>query len=412
MKKIRAVIKSLFFFLLAIDAAIFVLIYIMGEGVAANYKINRGDTLKIETDVPVTVVFDGGKNQSGNSYNVGDTFSVDLKMFGVIPFSKVDVEVVDEMYAVALGTPFGMKIYTNGVLVVKMTDVVTQNGTANPAGDAGLKIGDYIKSADGVPITCNEDISEVVAESGGNNITLETVRDGKTVTRSVTPVKAADGSYKIGIWVRDSSAGIGTLTFYSPSTGVVCGLGHGICDSDTGGLLQLDSGELVGAQIVSVTKGSDGTPGELKGRFTSDKICNITLNRENGVYGNLTGSVDASKLIEIALKQDVRDGAAQILCTVDGEVPELYDCKIEKRPSSYDNPTQNLQITITDTRLIEKTGGIVQGMSGSPIIQNGKLVGAVTHVLVDNCKSGYGIFAENMLDTAQSVNTEDLKEAS
>lgn len=412
MKKIRAVIKSLFFFLLAIDSAIFVLIYIVGEGVAANYKINRGDTLKIETDVPVTVVFDGGKNRSGNSYNVGDTFSVDLKMFGVIPFSKVDVEVVDEMYAVALGTPFGMKIYTNGVLVVKMTDVVTQNGTADPAGDAGLKIGDYIKSADGVPITCNEDISEVVAESGGNNITLETVRDGKTVTRSVTPVKAADGSYKIGIWVRDSSAGIGTLTFYSPSTGVVCGLGHGICDSDTGGLLQLDSGELVGAQIVSVTKGSDGTPGELKGRFTSDKICNITLNRENGVYGNLTGSVDASKLIEIALKQDVRDGAAQILCTVDGEVPELYDCKIEKRPSSYDNPTQNLQVTITDTRLIEKTGGIVQGMSGSPIIQNGKLVGAVTHVLVDNCKSGYGIFAENMLDTAQSVNTEDLKEAS
>ncbi len=362
MKKIRAVIKSLFFFLLAIDAAIFVLIYIMGEDVAANYKINRGDTLKIETDLPVTVVFDGGKNRSGNSYNVGDTFSVDLKMFGVIPFSKVDVEVVDEMYAVVLGTPFGMKIYTNGVLVVKMTDVVTQNGTANPAGDAGLKIGDYIKSADGVPITCNEDISEVVGESCGNNITLETVRDGKTVTRTVTPVKAADGSYKIGIWVRDSSAGIGTLTFYSPSTGVVCGLGHGICDSDTGGLLQLNSGELVGAQIVSVTKGSDGTPGELKGRFTSDKICNIALNRENGVYGNLTGSVDASNLIEIALKQDVRDGAAQILCTVDGEVPELYDCKIEKPPSSYDNPTQNLLVTITDTRLIEKTGGIVQGM--------------------------------------------------
>lgn len=362
MKKIRAVIKSLFFFLLAIDAAIFVLIYIVGEGVAANYKINPGDTFKIETDVPVTVVFDGEKCDGGNGYNVGDTFSVDLKMFGVIPFSKVDVEVVDELYAVALGTPFGMKIYTNGVLVVKMTDVVTQSGTSNPAGDCGLKIGDYIKSADGVPITCNEDISEVVAESDGNDITLETVRDGKTVTRTVTPVKAADGSYKIGIWVRDSSAGIGTLTFYSPSTGVVCGLGHGICDSDTGGLLQLDSGELVGAQIVSVVKGSDGAPGELKGRFTGDKICNITLNRENGVYGNLTGSVDASKLIEIALKQEVKDGAAQILCTIDGEVPELYDCKIEKRLSSYDDPTQNLQVTITDSRLIEKTGGIVQGM--------------------------------------------------
>ncbi len=413
MKKIRAVIKSLFFLVLAFDAAIFVMIYIMGEGVAQSYKINKGDTLKIETDVPVTAVFDSGGANNGKGYNIGDTFSVDLKMFGVIPFSRVDVEVVDEMYAVALGTPFGMKIYTNGVLVVKMTDVVTEVGECNPAGDVGIKTGDYIKSADGMPITCNEDISEIVEESGGKSIKLETVRDGKTVIRNVTPIKCTDGSYKIGIWVRDSSAGIGTLTFYSPATGVVCGLGHGICDSDTGGLLEIDSGELVGAQIVSVVKGNDGTPGELKGRFTSDKICSISLNRQNGVYGTLTGQVDASNLIKIALKQEVKDGAAQILCTVDGNKPVLYECEIEKRLSAYDKPTQNLLVTITDSRLINATGGIVQGMSGSPIIQDGKLVGALTHVLVDDCKSGYGIFAENMLETAGQVADEKaLKGAS
>ena len=412
MKKIRAVIKSLFFLVLAVDAAIFVMIYILGEGVAESYKINKGDTLKIETDVPVTAVFDGGKEGRKTGYNIGDTFSVDLKMFGVIPFSRVDVEVVDEMYAVALGTPFGMKIYTNGVLVVKMTDVATEIGDVNPAADSGIKTGDYIKSADGVSITCNEDISEIVQESNGKSIKLETVRDGKTVIRTVTPVKGNDGTYKIGIWVRDSSAGIGTLTFYSPATGVVCGLGHGICDSDTGGLLEIDSGELVGAQIVSVVKGEDGAPGELKGRFTSEKICGIAHNRQNGVYGVLSGQVDASNLIEIALKQEVKDAAAQILCTVDGDTPSLYDCKIEVRSSAYDKLTQNIKVTITDQRLIDVTGGIVQGLSGSPIIQNGKLVGALTHVLVDDCKSGYGIFAENMLTTAQSVVKKQLKEAS
>lgn len=410
MKKIRAVIKTFFFTLLALDAAVFVMVYIMGEGVAESYKINKGETLQLETGVPVKAVFDA---DTVGGYNVGDTFSVDLKMFGVIPFSKVDVEVVDEMYAVALGTPFGMKLYTEGVLVVNTTDVETAAGLLNPAREAGIKIGDYIKSANGVQITCNEDLSELVVGSNGAAVRLETVRDGQIIVRNVTPVQSADGSgYRIGIWVRDSSAGIGTLTFYSPSTGVVCGLGHGICDSDTGSLLKVDSGELVGAQIVSVDKGSNGDPGELKGRFTAEKICNISLNSEGGVYGLLTGKVDASNVIEIALKQEVRDGEAQILCTVDGDKPALYSCTVEKRMSAYHSDTQNLTVTITDPKLIETTGGIVQGLSGSPIIQNGKLIGAVTHVLVDDCKTGYGIFAENMLETAQGVAEKQLKEAS
>lgn len=412
MRTIKLIIKSIFLLLLILDITLFVAIYVLGEGIAESYKVNKGDTLRIDSNLPVTAVVDGARMEKSD-FNVGDTFKVDLKMFGIIPFSKVDVEVVDEMYAAVLGTPFGMKLYTDGVLVIDMTDVNSPGGKKNPALDAGIKIGDYIKSANGCPVTCNEDLAEIVEASMGEKIRLETVRNGKTVYRNVSPICAEDnGGWKIGVWVRDSSAGIGTLTFYSPSTGIVCGLGHGICDNDTGSLLKLNSGELVGAQIISVVKGSSNDPGELKGRFTSEKICNINLNCEKGVYGELTGSVDASNLTEIALKQNVKNGKAQILCTIDGNKPQLFECEIEKRQSAFNSPTQNIVITVTDKRLINATGGIVQGLSGSPILQDDKLVGAVTHVLVDDPTKGYGIFAENMLETAQNVAQKQLKEAS
>ncbi len=414
MKALKRIIKTIFFIFLIMSSLIFLLIYVLGEGIAESYKINQGDSLKIDSKVPVTAIVSGEKKEKANGFGIGETFTVDLKMFGIIPFSSVGVEVVDQMHVAVLGTPFGMKLYTDGVLVTDMSDVETSDGKVNPARDAGIKIGDYIKSANGISVTCNEDLLEIIEASRGEKIRLETVRNGKTVYRNVTPQYMQNGSgYRIGIWVKDSSAGIGTLTFYSPSSGVVCGLGHGICDGDTGKLLELETGELVGAQIISVKRGAQGEPGELKGRFTVDKLCRISLNEKNGVYGMLTGSVDASKLTEIALKQEVYDGNAKILCTVDGERPELYSCKIEKRSGSYNSLTQNIIVTVTDKRLLEKTGGIVQGMSGSPLLQNGKLIGAVTHVLVDDPTKGYAIFAENMLETAQSVAAEQqMKDAS
>lgn len=414
MKIIRAVIKTFFFVMLITSAATFVLVYILAQNMSQNYKINRGQQLKIDTIVPVTAVFDGTKqSQQSVGRNVGETFEVDLKMFGVIPFSTVEVEVVDEMYVAVLGNPFGMKTYTEGVLVVELTDVDSKDGYINPAKMAGIKVGDYIKSVDGISVSCNEDLSEIVALSDGKPLSFETERDGTIIHCKVQPVKSVEtDSYRVGIWVRDSSAGIGTLTFYSPSTGVVCGLGHGICDADTNELLELHSGELVGAQIVSVNKGSSGSPGELKGKFTYDDIADITLNSECGVFGVLKGTLDISNLTELALKQEVEDGEAQILCTIEGDTPLLYSCTIKKRSSAYLSNTQNLIVTITDEELIAKTGGIVQGMSGAPILQKGKLVGALTHVLVDDSKTGYGIFAENMLETAQDVAQEQLKNAS
>lgn len=400
----KKIIKLIFAICFIFCSCVFTSIYIMSDSVAENYKVNKGGELQIDSFVPVTAVYNGVKmSQSTLNNSVGESFEVDLKIFGVIPFSTVNVEVVDDMHVAVLGNPFGMKIYTNGVLVIEATDFNSEDGTVNPATQAGIKVGDYIKTANGYEITCNEELSQVVLASQGETMDFKVVRDGKNFNCKVTPeIDSETGLYRIGIWVRDSSAGIGTLTFYSPSTGVVCGLGHGICDSDTETLLQLNSGELVGANIISVEKGSAGAPGSLKGKFTYDSIADIALNCEKGVYGFMKDDINAANLTEIALKQEVYNGEAQILCTVEGDTPKLYSCTIKKCNSSY-SPTQNLIVTVTDNELINATGGIVQGMSGSPILQDGKLIGALTHVLVSDSLTGYGIYAENMLDTAESV---------
>lgn len=384
----------------------------MSVSVEKSYKVNSGTDLNIDTFMPVTAVYNGKERQINTDNSVGKSFAVDLKIFGLIPFSTVNVEVVDKMSVAVLGNPFGMKIYTDGVLVIESTDIPTESGTVNPALSAGIKTGDYIKTVDGQKITCNEELSQIVTESQGKTLQFEVVRNQKTFKCNLKPVIDTEtGIYRIGIWVRDSSAGIGTLTFYSPVNDIVCGLGHGICDADTETLLNIDNGELVGANIVSVEKGSAGTPGALKGKFTYDSIADISLNCDMGVYGFAKEKISVSNLTEVALKQEVSDGEAQILCTVDGDTPKLYSCVI-KKINSNGSKTQNLSVTVTDRELIEITGGIVQGMSGSPILQNGKLVGALTHVLINDSLTGYGIYAENMLETAQKVSEQSLKSAS
>ena len=401
MKFLRGTVKFLFFVFLMLDCAVFTLIYMVGNQVSDTYKINQGETLTLNTSVPVKAIYKNTSAVDSKTYQVGETFTVDLKIFGVIPFSTADVQVVDDMYAAVLGTPFGMKIYTEGVLVIELSDINTKNGTVNPAKQAGIRVGDYIESVNGEKVTCNEDLSYLVEASGGQALNFKINRDGKTVYIKAKPQKSSDDDmWRLGIWVRDSSAGIGTLTFYSPSTNIVCGLGHGICDDDTETLLTVERGEMVNAQIVSVTKGAAGSPGELKGKFTFDSIADIELNSDCGIYGTLKGSLQVANLTEIALKQEVEDGEAQILCTTSGDTAKLYSCTIKKRTANYLSKTQNFIVTVTDKELLSATGGIVQGMSGSPILQDGKIIGAVTHVLVSDPEVGYGIFIENMLEAA------------
>jgi len=410
----KNIIKLFFAAAFIFCSIIFSSMYMMQSTVADSYKITRGEEFSIDTKVPVTAKYNGAKMSQGNQkYVVGEKFDVDLKIFGIIPYSTVSVQIVDRMYVQVLGNPFGMKIYTDGVLVVEATDVKTTRGNCNPAIDAGIKIGDYIKSVNGKTVTTNEELSQIILESGGNSVRVEILRKGKTLHYDLTPaLDSESGFYRLGIWVRDSSAGIGTLTFYSPSNDVVCGLGHGICDSDTETLLNVQQGELVGASIVDIEKGSAGNPGALKGKFTYECIADIKLNSECGVYGFSKKEMFSQELTEIALKQQVRNGNAQILCTTDGETPKLYSCRIEKCGSNKAK-TQNLLVTVTDSELIKSTGGIVQGMSGSPILQDGKLVGALTHVLVSDSLTGYGVYAENMLETAEKVARDyELQQAS
>ena len=413
MKTARIITKSLFFILLIFDIAVFGLIFYLGSLVGADFKIKKGDTLNINSPLPVTAVYNGSELSSRHTEKRGGNFKVDLKMFGIIPFSTANVQIVDQMHVVILGEPFGMKLYTKGVLVVDITDVSTESQTKNPAKEGGIEVGDYILSVNSKKVSTNEDLVYLVENSHGEEMQFKILRDGKELTLYLTPVISKEtGKYKLGIWVRDSSAGIGTLTFYSPTTNVICGLGHGVCDEDTGEILTLESGEIVSAQIYDVEAGQKGAAGQLKGRLTSEILGEIALNCEGGVYSTATKSFDLSALTEIALKSEVKNGKAQILCTVDGDNPKLYDCKVSLKKGNFDSKTQNLTVTVTDPRLLEATGGIVQGLSGSPLIQNGKLIGAVTHVLIDDPTKGYGIFAENMLETAQSVSQEQLKSVS
>lgn len=364
LKILRIFFKCVFILALLLDTAVFGAVIYLNGSISDNYKIKKGDGLTFNTAVPITAEYEGLKlSQTGKTEQIGEEFDVKLKAFGIIPFSTVNVEVVDELHVSVLGTPFGMKLYTDGVLVIDITTVETVSGSISPGEDAGVKKGDYILFADGKQVLTNEELSAAVAASGGNRIKLVIKRGGTQKTVYVTPALSKEtNSYRIGLWVRDSSAGIGTLTFYSPATGIVCGLGHGVCDEDTGDLLELKNGEIVSAEIVSVEKGSSGSPGQLKGRFTYGTIGKIDCNSEKGVYSVLKGRLGFSRLTETALKQEVRDGDAQILCTVDGREPQLYSCRIKKRSSSYLSATQNMTVTVTDPELLKLTGGIVQGM--------------------------------------------------
>ncbi len=411
MKRVALFIKAFTVLSLVCCIAVFSAIFYLSDNIATNYKVQSGEALVLSTKLPVTAKYMGNSQAEAKLYNsIGSAYEVQLKLFGIIPINRAKVEVVDQMHVAVLGTPFGMKIYTDGVLVVALSDVDTASGNCSPATKCGIKIGDYIVTLDGKKVHSNEEVGEIIEQSEGRSINVVVKREGKVIPLTLCAEKSVStGSYKAGIWVRDSSAGIGTLTFYYPYNNVVCGLGHGICDKDTGSLLTVDSGELVGADIVSVKTAVSGEPGELTGRITLQKYGKIALNSVRGVYALSENSFSTANLIQVALKQEIVNGEATIITTVDGGAPKEYSCTVKIHS---EKGVQNLSVKITDNELLSKTGGIVQGMSGNSIIQNGKLIGAVTHVLIDEPTKGYGIFAENMLETAQSVSKQQLKNVS
>ena len=371
-----------------------------------RYQVVEGQTLEIGAAGAVQAVYADAKekNSAAVSQSSGESYAVELRLFGVFPLKSASVEVVDELYVAPSGAPFGVKIYTEGVIVVGFSEVDAAEGGVTPAKIAGIEEGDNIKSIAGEAVTSNADIAEKIESCGGRSVAVELVRGDAALTLTLTPAfSESEGRYKAGVWVRDSSAGIGTLTFYSPSLGIAAGLGHGICDVDTDKLLPLSTGEMVSAEIFGIEKSVSGSPGELRGRFTGQSIGNLLINGETGIYGAVSANGDGNSLVRIAMKQEVQTGQAEILCTLDGESPKSYKCEIEKVHFNDDNLTQNMIVKVTDPELLSKCGGIVQGMSGSPILQGGKLIGAITHVFIGEPERGYAIFAETMYNTALSV---------
>jgi stage IV sporulation protein B len=308
------------------------------------------------------------------------------------------ISMSDRRTVIPGGNPFGIKLRTAGVLIVGMTDIQKGTANVNPAREAGLKVGDVLIEIDGKKISRGDDVKRLITQSGGDSVSVSLLRDGEALSVSLAPVLSEfDQGYRAGMWVRDSSAGIGTMTYYDPESKIFAGLGHAVCDIDTGKMMPLASGDVVDVNISGVSAGASGRPGELKGSFASGKpMGSLYTNCECGLFGRLNRSPISHNPVPMALKGEVKPGPATILSTISGNKPQSFEINIEKVNQSDINPTKNMVIRITDKGLLSATGGIVQGMSGSPILQNGMLVGAVTHVFVNDPTRGYGIFAENM----------------
>lgn len=331
------------------------------------------------------------------------SYLLPCRILGFIPFKEIKITPAESTSVYVSGSTVGIYMETKGVLIIDTGEIISREGTSLEPAKNIVKPGDYIVAFNQQSIKNKQELLKDLSFLDGEPVTLDVIRDGKQIPLSLTPVKDAAGSYKLGIWVRDNTQGIGTLT-YVDGNGNYGALGHGISDVDTGELLHINKGALYQAEILGIQKGETGSPGELSGliRYEPGRIIgNIEKNSKNGIYGNLSAGIKNTglKKLPVAYKQELEIGPASILCCVDGQAKE-YQAEITRIDMNHEDTNKSFVIHVTDERLLELTGGIVQGMSGSPVIQNGKVIGAVTHVFVQDATSGYGIFIENMLEAA------------
>ena len=355
--------------------------------------ISRGQESKVQKllEHPL-VTFDKTIAVSGDG-----SYLLKSRLLGVIPFRQTKIIPEEEKSVYVSGSTVGIYMETEGVLIIDTGEILSENGEKKKPAQDIVKPGDYIVAFNEETVSTKKDLIKDLRELDGGKVTLEVVRKGEKLPLFIDPVKDSEGKYRLGIWVRDDTQGIGTLT-YVDEDGSFGALGHGISDVDTGELLHIEQGALYQAEVLGIQKGQAGSPGELSGliRYESGKnIGSIKKNAENGISGK-TGSVEKKKM-KIAYKQELETGQASVLCCVDGQVKE-YQAEIKKIDMNHEDSNKSFVIQITDPELLEETGGIIQGMSGSPVIQNGKFAGAITHVFVQDASSGYGIFAETMLD--------------
>ena len=343
------------------------------------------------------LTFDEAVPVSGNG-----SYLLPCRLLGIIPFKQIKVTPEVQRSIFVSGSTVGMYMETDGVLIIDTGEILSEGGETKEPAKNIVKPGDYIVALNDEKISRKKDLIDDLKKLEGEEVILDVVRNGETVPVSITPAKDKQGEYKLGIWVRDNTQGIGTLTFVDEN-GNYGALGHGISDVDTGELLEIQNGALYQAQILGIQKGAKGSPGELSGliRYEQGKIIgSIETNSKNGIYGHFTGdrkSPISLKKMPVGYKQEVTEGEASILCCVEDEVKE-YQAEITKIDMNHSDTNKSFVIRVADPKLLSVTGGIVQGMSGSPVLQNGKIIGAVTHVFVQDSTSGYGIFIENMME--------------
>lgn len=416
MKRYKIGLYSALVILLAAGA--FIYEYAFYRQIPDTLYLQRGTAEEIEFALPVSATLEQPEdsyietweNRQSNIGNRGmekeNAYIWKLRLFGLIPLKEVEVKVIDEENVYPIGVPIGIYVKTDGVLVAGMGNIKTPDGNEVCPCENVLQPGDYILAVNDETVSKKGEIIDKIKASEGEAVIMSIRRNGQISKVKVTPVLNNANEYQIGIWIRDSAQGIGTLTYIDENNGFGA-LGHGINDIDTGELMEIDYGGLYETQIVSIKKGTSGEPGEISGviRFVEDaKEGIIQLNTPNGIYGVMNMTLDGGnyegKLYPVALKQEIKTGEAGILCTINGET-DIYAVEIKEVDFSQSEGNRGLVIEITDPRLLAETGGIIQGMSGSPIIQNDKFVGAVTHVFVNDPTKGYGIFAETMMHMAQ-----------
>lgn len=388
-------IKKIIFFLTPILFIIFIIMYQI-KSIPTTIYVKEGD--KVE----------GNGLYCFSESNIDSPQSAEVKILGILNVKSVNIKKVPDIYVIPGGQPIGVKIDTNGLMVIAISEFKTlDNRNLSPSAIAGIAVGDYIVEINGYKMKTAEDLMNIVDNSEGRELNILIKRGNETKLKKVKPVKSSkDGRYKIGLWLRDSISGIGTMTYYDINTNKFAALGHPITDVDTHDIINVREGEINKASIISIRKGTKGNPGELKGIFLNEDkpLGNIEKNNNCGIFGKINYKSNTNtKKIKIGLRNEIKLGSAQILTTIDGDTPKLYNIKIEKLFSQNEPGSKSMIIRITDEKLLNKTGGILQGMSGSPIIQDNKIIGAVTHVLVNKPDTGYGVYIEWMLQNTGTL---------
>ena len=362
--------------------------------------IKKGEKISLCYNIPASATINNQKIKLNRTFIFqkcsSGQYEMKTSLFGAIPLKKIKVKVVDGQKVIPSGQVVGIYVETNGLLVIDTDGFTGENGVDHAPSKNKLYRGDYIKKIDGADVLSKKQFIEKINQSNGNSVTLTVSRRSKVLKIKIKPeFSKTDHMYKIGAWIRDNTQGIGTMTYIKKDS--FGGLGHGIYDMDTGKLLKIKGGFLLTPQIYSIKKGKSGTPGEIVGsiEYKEENILgSIKKNTEKGIYGTVSDT--ESKAYEIGYRQDVKKGKAYILSNLTGSMKK-YEIRISKVVPSDTDVLKSMEIEVTDKRLLNLTNGIIQGMSGSPIIQDGKLIGAVTHVFVDDPTKGYAILMETMI---------------